>query len=71
MKKLILIFFLSGCSVEGNSVYLGSGPTKYFLTMKSCEKEALRRFEGGGRVYSGFECREMLFGIFQLDHKRY
>jgi hypothetical protein len=60
-----------GCTAEGNSQFLNKGETKYFLTMSACEEEALKENKDGGRKYSGFECRKMLFGIFQLDSKTY
>ena len=71
LKVALTALVLSGCSAEGNSAYLGSGPTKRFLTMNTCEKEALRRHPSGGRVYAGFECRKMLLGTFQIEERRY
>ena len=67
----IAIVFASGCSAEGNSQLLGNGETKYFLTMSACEKEALSEYDGGGEKYSGFECRKMFIGMFQLETKTF
>lgn len=66
----VLIVFL-GCSAAGNSQFLAKGKTVHFLTMSACEKEALSEYEGGGRKYSGYECRKMLLGLFQLESKTY
>ena len=66
-----IAILISGCTAEGNSEFLSKGETKYFLTMKTCEDEALSEYESGGKKYSGFECRKMLFGVFQLESKTY
>jgi hypothetical protein len=62
---------LVGCTAEGNSQYLGKGETQYYLNMRTCEKEAQSEYTSGGRKYSGYECRKMLFGIFQLESKTF
>lgn len=66
-----IAILISGCTAEGNSQFLAKGETKYFLAMKDCEKEALSHYDDGGRKYTGFECRKMLLGIFQLESKTY
>ena len=76
VKPVLIIAFIAllvcaGCTAEGNSEYLGKGETRYFLTMSSCEKEALSEHEGGGKKYAGYECRKMLMGLFQLESKTY
>ena len=68
---LFAFTLIVGCTAEGNSQFLEKGETKYFLYMSSCEEEALSEHESGGRKYSGFECRKMLFGIFQLESKTF
>ena len=69
---VFLIFFtVSGCTAEGNSQHIGKGETTYFLTMSACEKEALSEYESGGKKYAGYECKKILFGLFQLEHKTY
>jgi len=62
---------LAACTAEGNSRYFGNGETRYFLSMSACESEALSEYEGGGRKYSGYECRKMLLGLFLLDSKSF
>lgn len=73
--KTIAIFpaalLLAACTAEGNSQYLSKGETRYFITMSACKEEALSEYESGGRKYAGYECRKMLFGIFQLEAKTY
>lgn len=75
LSKILIVLFIiviaSGCTAEGNSQFLSKGETKYFLSMSTCEKEALSQHSDGGRKYSGFECRKMLFGIFLLESKTY
>jgi len=68
---LIASLVVGGCSAEGNSFFLGRGETRHFLTMKSCEEEALSEYLGGGKKYSGYECRKMFLGIFLLESKTY
>jgi len=68
---LVAAAFVSACTAEGNSQFLSKGETTYFLSMSGCETEALSEHEGGGRRYSGYECRKMFLGIFQLESKTY
>ena len=68
---LCIMITTAGCTAEGNSQFIGKGETRFFLTMKACEKEATSEHEGGGKKYSGYECRKMLLGIFQLGSKIY
>jgi len=68
---LIVSLLSVSCTAEGKSRFLGKGETHYFLTMSSCEEEAFSEYEGGGKKYSGYECRKMLLGVFQLKSKNY
>ena len=68
---LIVSVVISACTAEGNSQFIGKGETRYFLSMSACEREAVSEYEGGGRKYSGFECRQMFLGLFQLESKTY
>ncbi len=68
---LLVLFNSGGCTAEGNSQFIGKGETRFFLTMKACENEAMSEYEGGGKKYSGYECRKMFLGIYQLDSKTY
>ncbi len=69
--SLIAVLVIAGCTAEGNSQFLTNGETTYFLTMEACEKEAHSEYDGGGRKYSGYECRKMLLGLFQLESKTF
>ena len=68
---LIIVCTVQGCTAEGNSQFIGKGQNIYFLTMSACEKEALSEYQAGGKKYSGFECRKMFLGLFQLESKDY
>ena len=71
LLSLLALFTLTGCTAEGNSKFIEKGETRYFLTMKACEMEAHSEYEGGGRKYSGYECRKKFLGIFMLESKTY
>ena len=68
---ILIPMFLIGCTAEGNSRFLSKGVTQYYLTMNSCNEEALSEYKDGGKKYSAYECREMLLGIFVLETKIY
>ena len=65
-----IFFFLFGCYTEGNSHFLASGNTEYFLTMKRCEDEAKTKYSDGSAKYSGYECRQK-FLWFTLKKRDY
>ncbi len=66
---LFLSALLSGgCYTEGNSHFLASGKTEYFLTMDRCSEEAQARYSDGQSKYSGYECRGK-FLIFTLEKR--
>jgi hypothetical protein len=73
MRLLFCVFCLSlvGCTAKGNSFFLAEGEPQHFLTLGGCEAEALRKYADGGSVYSGFVCRKMFLGLFQLEVRRY
>ena len=60
----------TACYAEGNSEFLTSGETRYFLTMGACEEEATSTYQEAGSVYSGFECRKKL-AWFLVETRRY
>jgi hypothetical protein len=57
LTLLLFTLLLTACYAEGNSYYLSSGETEYFLTMNRCEKEAIAKYTNGEPMYSGYECR--------------
>lgn len=57
LAYILVLAMLSGCYAEGNSHFLASGETEYFLTMSRCEQEAKAKYEDSQPKYSGYECR--------------
>ena len=54
---------LVGCYAEGNSHFLASGDTEYFLTMKRCEEEAKTKYSDGSLKYSGYDCQRKVLWL--------
>ncbi len=62
VAHVAVVVALSGCYAEGESVFITRGETHRYASMKACDEVATARYPGGGPVYSGFECRSIVFG---------
>ena len=62
VAHVAVVVALSGCYAEGESVFIGRGETRRYSSMDVCDEVATARYPDGGPVYSGFECRSMMFG---------
>jgi hypothetical protein len=63
LLAVVLGTVLGGCYADGNAQFLAEGPTRWYLTLAACEREATARYASGGPVYGGFECRRRVAGF--------